>query len=46
MKDQFYAYIENLQDKITSELEKIDGKADSRKTYGKDLKVVVEEQGL
>ncbi len=27
MKDQFYAYIENLQDKITSELEKIDGKA-------------------
>ena len=27
MKDQFYAYIETLQDKITSELEKIDGKS-------------------
>jgi len=27
MKDQFYAYIQNLQDEITSTLEKIDGKA-------------------
>lgn len=27
MKDQFYAYIENLQDTITSKLEQIDGKA-------------------
>nr|WP_299337703.1 oxygen-dependent coproporphyrinogen oxidase [Allomuricauda sp.] len=27
MKDQFYAYIQNLQDTITSSLEKIDGKA-------------------
>ncbi len=27
MKDQFYSYIENLQDTITSELEKVDGKA-------------------
>ena len=25
MKDKFYKYIENLQDKITSELEQIDG---------------------
>jgi len=27
MKDKFFAYIENLQDRITSTLEKIDGKA-------------------
>lgn len=27
MKDKFYAYIEDLQDKITSKLEEIDGKA-------------------
>ncbi len=27
MKDQFYKYIENLQDTITQELEKVDGKA-------------------
>ena len=27
MKDQFYAYIQNLQDRITSKLEEVDGKA-------------------
>ncbi len=27
MKEKFYAYIEQLQDKITSKLEEIDGKA-------------------
>ena len=27
MKEQFYAYIEELQDKITSEIERVDGKA-------------------
>ena len=30
MKDTFYAYIQNLQNKITSELQKIDGKAQFR----------------
>jgi coproporphyrinogen III oxidase len=33
MKEQFYAYIENLQDTITSTLEKLDGKA----TFQEDL---------
>ena len=33
MKDQFYAYIQNLQDTITSTLEKVDGKA----TFKEDL---------
>ena len=33
MKDQFYQYIQNLQDTITSELEEIDGKA----TFKEDL---------
>ncbi len=33
MKDQFYAYIEQLQDTITNKLEKIDGKA----TFQEDL---------
>lgn len=33
MKDQFYAYIQQLQDTITNELEKIDGKA----TFREDL---------
>jgi coproporphyrinogen III oxidase len=33
MKDQFYAYIENLQDTITKELERLDGKA----TFQEDL---------
>ncbi len=33
MKDQFYQYIENLQDTITSTLEKVDGKA----TFQEDL---------
>ena len=33
MKDQFYAYIENLQDEICAALEKVDGKA----TFQQDL---------
>lgn len=33
MKDTFYAYIQELQDKITSSLEKVDGKA----TFQEDL---------
>lgn len=33
MKEQFYSYIENLQDTITSTLEKLDGKA----TFQEDL---------
>lgn len=33
MKDTFYAYIQELQDKITSNLEKVDGKA----TFQEDL---------
>ena len=33
MKDQFYQYIQNLQDTITSKLEEIDGKA----TFKEDL---------
>ncbi|WP_422082610.1 oxygen-dependent coproporphyrinogen oxidase [Ulvibacterium sp.] len=35
MKDTFYAYIQNLQDTITSELEKIDGKSTFREDHWK-----------
>ena len=27
MKEQFYSYIQNLQDQITAKLEEVDGKA-------------------
>ena len=45
MKDAFYAYIQQLQDTITSSLEAIDGKAQFQEDIGNDPKAVAVERG-
>jgi coproporphyrinogen III oxidase len=34
MKEQFYSYIQNLQDQIVAGLEAVDGQANSAKIFG------------
>jgi coproporphyrinogen III oxidase len=46
MKEQFYTYIQNLQDQIIAGLEAVDGHAKFRRIFGNVWKVEVVEPGL
>jgi coproporphyrinogen III oxidase len=46
MKEQFYTYIQNLQDQIIAGLEAVDGHAKFRRIFGNVWKVEVVEPAL